>query len=182
MNSGCQSGIRIYTIGHSTRSLEDFISLLKKFDIRTLGDIRTLPGSRKFPHFDRENLEKVLPEHGIDYIWLPKLGGLRGRIKGIVSPNTGLTSLGFRNYADYMATGEFAEGVKELLGLAARSATVYMCAEAVWWRCHRCLLSDYLVAHGVEVLHILDARNLKPHKMTEGAVISSEGKVLYPPA
>jgi uncharacterized protein (DUF488 family) len=182
MNSGCQSGICIYTIGHSTRSLGDFISLLKKFIVQTLADIRTLPGSRKFPHFDRENLEKVLPEHGINYVWLPKLGGLRGRSKGFVSPNTGLDSPGFRNYADYMSGHEFADGVSELLRIAVRSTTACMCAEAVWWRCHRRLLSDYLVAQGVGVLHILDAKNPKPHKMTEGAVISTDGKVLYPPA
>jgi uncharacterized protein (DUF488 family) len=182
MNSGCQRGISIYTVGHSTRSLGDFISLLKSFGVQTIADIRTLPGSRKFPHFDRENLEKTLPEHGINYVWLPKLGGLRGRIKGFVSPNTGLDSPGFRNYADYMSGDEFAKGVTELLGIAVRSATACMCAEAFWWRCHRRLLSDYLVAHGVEVLHILDAKSPKSHKTTEGAIVTSEGKVLYPPA
>ena len=182
MNAGSESSIRLYTIGHSTRSFDDFLSLLKQFGIQTLTDIRSRPGSRKFPHFDRENLEKVLPEHGVDYVWIPKLGGLRRDGKGSVSRNTGLTSPGFRNYADHMEEAEFKEGVSELLAIAVRSPTAYMCAEALWWRCHRRLLSDYLVAHGLEVFHIVDTRSFHPHKITEGAVVSPEGNVLYPPA
>jgi uncharacterized protein (DUF488 family) len=182
MNAGSESSIRLYTIGHSTRSFEDFLSLLTLFGIQTLTDIRSRPGSRKFPHFDRENLEKVLPEHGVDYVWIPELGGLRRSDKESVSPNMGLTSPGFRNYADYMAEAEFKQGVSELLAIAVRSLTAYTCAEAVWWRCHRRLLSDYLVAHGLEVFHIVDSRSLHPHKITEGAVVSPEGNLLYPPA
>jgi len=172
--------IRLYTIGHSNRSFEDFLALLKNQDIQTVADIRSLPGSRKFPHFDRENLEKLLPDQGITYVWLPKLGGLRRKARGIDSPNLGLTSPGFRNYADYMMSGEFRDGVQELLTIASKSVTAYMCAEALYWRCHRRLLSDYLVAAGAEVLHILGARSLRPHEMTRGAVITSGRDVIYP--
>src|SRR5271169_4829789 len=98
-----EADIRIYTIGHSNRSLEDFVALLKGFEIQAVADIRSLPGSRKFPHFDRENLETILPLNGIKYLWLPKLGGLRRTRKGFDSPNMGLTSPGFRSYADYMS-------------------------------------------------------------------------------
>ena len=150
--------IRIYTIGHSNRSLEDFLALLKEFDMQALADIRSQPGSRKFPHFNLENLETVLPAHGMRYIWLPKLGGRRKTRKGFDSPNMGLTSPGFRSYADYMGEEEFRQGVVELLSVASESRTAYMCAEALYWQCHRRLLSDYLVAQGVEVLHILGSR------------------------
>ncbi len=176
-----KSHISIYTIGHSNRSWEDFIALLETFAIRTVADIRSLPGSKKFPHFDRENMEKSLSDLELKYIWLPKLGGLRRAQKGFESPNIGLTNPGFRAYADYMATPEFLEGVEELLGPASEGATAIMCAEAVFWRCHRRLLSDYLVAHGVEVCHILGPNNLAPHKMTQGAEITPSGQVIYLP-
>jgi uncharacterized protein (DUF488 family) len=154
--------------------------LLKKFDATMVADIRSLPGSKKFPHFDRENMERALPDNGLKYIWLPKLGGLRRVQKGLESPNMGLTSPGFRAYADYMATPEFHEAVEELLLLASEAITVIMCAEALYWRCHRRLLSDYLFAHRVEVLHILGLNNLIPHKLTQEAVITPEGEVIYP--
>jgi uncharacterized protein (DUF488 family) len=175
-----QSGVRLYTIGHSNRSLDEFIALLRQFGIETLADIRRLPGSRKFPHFDRENLERVLPGHGLEYIWLPQLGGLRRRRKGLDSPNMGLTSPGFRAYADYMDSDDFRAGIRQLLSVASQSTTAYMCAEALYWRCHRRLLSDYLVAHGVEVLHIMGPKKLSAHNMTEGSAVMTEGKVIYP--
>jgi len=182
MGSKTGSVIRLYTIGHSNRSFEDFLALLKNWEVQTLADIRSLPGSRKFPHFDRENLEKLLPEQGVTYVWLPKLGGLRRKAKGLDSPNSGLTSPGFRNYADYMISEEFRDGVQELLTIASKSVTAYMCAEALYWRCHRRLLSDYLVAGGAEVLHILGPKSLRSHEMTRGAAVTSTGDVIYPAA
>jgi len=181
MNDKSQNRISIYTIGHSNRSWEDFTALLEKYAIRTVADIRSLPGSKKFPHFDRENMEKSLFDLGLKYIWLPKLGGLRRGRKGFESPNIGLTNPGFRAYADYMATSEFLEGVEELLVVASESTTTIMCAEALYWRCHRRLLSDYLVAHGIEVSHIPGLNNLAPHKMTQGVEITPEGQVIYLP-
>ncbi len=171
---------RVYTIGHSNRSLEDFLALLKEFDIQALVDIRSQPGSRKFPHFNLENLETILPGHGVRYLWLPKLGGRRKARKGFDSPNMGLTTSGFRSYADYMGEEEFRKGVGELLSVASESRTAYMCAEALYWRCHRRLLSDYLVAQGVEVLHILGPKNLRSHTITEGALVTQQGNVIYP--
>ena len=179
MNDKRQNRISIYTIGHSNRSWEDFIALLEKFAIRTVADIRSLPGSKKFPHFDRENMEKSLLDLGLKYVWFPKLGGLRRARKGFESPNIGLTNPGFRAYADYMATPEFLKGVAELLMVASESATAIMCAEALYWRCHRRLLSDYLAGHGIDVSHILGINDLTPHKMTQGAIITPEGHVLY---
>jgi uncharacterized protein (DUF488 family) len=178
--TGDANALQLYTIGHSNRSLDDFLHLSATFGIQSLVDIRSLPGSRKHPHFNRENLQKVLPEHGMEYIWLKRLGGLRSRRKGFDSPNTGLTSPGFRNYADYMATDEFLQGVEELLDIAKRATAAYMCAEALFWRCHRRLLSDYLVAHGVTVLHILGPKSLQPHQLSRGATVTSEGLVMYP--
>jgi uncharacterized protein (DUF488 family) len=180
MNDHRQNQICIYTIGHSNRSWEDFVALLNKFEIGIVADIRSLPGSKKFPHFDRESMQRALPDNGLKYIWLPRLGGLRRIRKGFLSPNTGLTSPGFRAYADYMATPEFHEGLEELLLVASEVITVIMCAEALYWRCHRRLLSDYLFAHGVKVLHILGPNNLIPHKLTQQATITPQGEVIYP--
>ncbi len=170
----------LYTIGHSNRSMEEFLALLKGHDIDTLADIRSLPGSNKYPHFNSENLASVLPQNGLQYFWLSKLGGLRRSRKEFASKNTGLTSPSFRSYADYMATEEFREGVYELIEIASKSTTAYMCAEAVYWRCHRRLLSDYLVAHGLNVTHILNLKQVSPHKMTQGSLVTSEGLVIYP--
>jgi uncharacterized protein (DUF488 family) len=175
-----EAGIRIYTIGHSNRSLEEFLALLKEFDIEALVDIRSQPGSRKFPHFNMEKLQIVLSRHGVRYLWLPKLGGRRHARKGFVSPNMGLTSPGFRSYADYMTEKEFREGVDELLSVASESRTAYMCAEAVFWRCHRRLLSDYLLVHGAQVLHIFGPKTLRPHQITDGAQVTPERNVIYP--
>jgi uncharacterized protein (DUF488 family) len=172
--------LTIYTIGHSNHAFEEFISLLEAYEIFTITDIRSFPGSRKFPHFNRTNLETSLPERGAEYLWIPKLGGRRSIRKGFESPNTGLTSLGFRAYADYMATEEFRDGVNELLSAAFKSRTAYMCAEALHWRCHRRLLSDYLTAHGIEVLHIMGPKNLVTHKLSKEAVVTAERAVIYP--
>jgi uncharacterized protein (DUF488 family) len=174
-------GLTIYTVGHSTRGWDEFVDLLRGFAVQTLVDIRSLPGSRKYPHFNSEHMRVALPESGIDYVWLKALGGRRGKGLREASPNTGLRHPSFRNYADYMLTPEFAAGVDELLSLASSSRVAIMCAEAVYWRCHRRLVSDYLVAHGHTVLHIIGPGKPRPHTLTTEAVVTAERKIVYPP-
>jgi uncharacterized protein (DUF488 family) len=169
----------LFTIGHSNRSLEDFLSLLKEFDVKTLADIRRFPNSRKFPHFNREELSQWLITEGIHYAWFEPLGGLRQSVGLEKSPNMGLETLGFRNYADYMMTDEFRKAVQELIVLCEESSTAMMCAEKFYWKCHRRLLSDFLTARGVLVKHILGHGDLKIHQLTPGAVVSEEG-ITYP--
>jgi uncharacterized protein (DUF488 family) len=169
----------IYTIGHSTLSLEAFLDRLSGHGIQCLADIRRFPGSRKYPHFNREALAASLHDAGIDYVWLESLGGRRGREKSQESPNTALRNESFRNYADYMATEEFQRGIDELLKLARNKVTAYMCSEAVYWRCHRRLVSDSLLARGIVARHIMSAGKPRPHTLTPGAVIA-EGAVTYP--
>jgi uncharacterized protein (DUF488 family) len=159
----------VWTIGHSTRSLDEFIALLNSFGIQVLVDVRNFPGSRKFPHFNKEALEASLPAHSIRYVHIKGLGGRR---KGNPdSLNTGWRSLAFRAYADYMETPEFKEGVDELIGLANNYRTAYMCSEAVWWRCHRSLISDYLKVRGWRVMHITAIGKATEHPFTQPAKI-----------
>ena len=132
----------IWTIGHSTRTLEEFTALLYEYRIEAIADVRRFPGSRRYPHFASEALAKSLPAHDIAYQWIPKLGGRRKVQPG--SPNTAWRNASFQGYADYTATTEFAEGLAELLKLAARKRTAMMCAEVVWWRCHRSIVSYVL--------------------------------------
>lgn len=166
-----------YTIGHSTRSLDELIAVLKAHSVETLVDIRAFPASRRLPHFNRESLEKALPAAGIQYVWMKSLGGYRRHIRSD-SPNIGLRSASFRNYADYMLTPEFQDAAAELIKLAEQSRTAYMCAERVYFRCHRMLVSDYLVARGHPVLHIDDAGPTKPHKLTPEARLI-DGELIY---
>jgi uncharacterized protein (DUF488 family) len=166
---------RLYTIGHSTRSLEDFLGLLKREGVTHLVDVRAFPASRRYPHFNGPALEQSLAEAGIDYSHAPDLGGRRKTRKD--SRNTEWRNEGFRGYADYMETGRFANALEDLLSVAGREPTVIMCAEAVPWRCHRSLISDAAVARGVRVLHILDA-GTQEHKLTSFARID-DGRVRY---
>jgi uncharacterized protein (DUF488 family) len=167
----------IYTIGHSTRELPELISALQAHEIKTLLDIRSFPMSRRLPHFNRENLERSLPQAGIAYLWLRELGGRRGK-QTPESPNTALRNASFRNYADYMLTPAFQNGISELLRIAENGPVAIMCAERVYFHCHRMLVSDYLTAHGHEVLHIDDEKPARPHKlMTEARLIN--GQLLY---
>jgi uncharacterized protein (DUF488 family) len=169
--------VRIWTIGHSTRSIEDFISLLKKNEIKLLADVRSLPGSKRYPQFNKDGLEKSLNAHGIRYEHFPELGGRRK--PNADSPNTAWRNASFRGYADYMETEKFHKGVERLLGLAAKAGpAAMMCAEAVWWRCHRSLISDYLKACDIEVMHILDANKIEPHPFTSAARIVN-GELSY---
>ncbi|MGB8889101.1 MAG: DUF488 domain-containing protein [Candidatus Korobacteraceae bacterium] len=226
----------IYTIGHSTRTLDELIAALQTHGIRTLVDIRAFPMSRRLPHFNRESLELELPKRGIAYVWMKELGGRRKKILDD-SPNTGLRNDAFRNYADYMLTAEFAEGIERLLQIAEQEAgpsataakggpptlgmtkeegrpptlgmtneegrpralgmtmepsgstaikslqepgnVAIMCAERMYFQCHRMLVSDYLTAHGHTVLHIEDEkRPLRPHKLMAEAHLV-DGQLLY---
>jgi uncharacterized protein (DUF488 family) len=168
----------IYTIGHSTRTLDELVAALKGHEITTLVDIRSFPMSRRLPHFNRERLEQELPKHSIAYVWLKELGGRRKRLCDD-SPNTALRNESFRNYADYMMTDEFASAIDRLLEIADREKTAIMCAERVYFQCHRMLVSDYLVAHGHTVLHIDDEkRPMRPHKLMAEARLL-EGKLVY---
>lgn len=170
----------IYTIGHSTRTFDELVAALRGHDIGTLVDIRAFPMSRRMPHFNRETLAVELPKHGIAYVWLKELGGRRKKILK-QSPNTALRNESFRNYADYMMTFEFAAGIASLLSIAEESKgkTAIMCAERMYFQCHRMLVSDYLTAQGHTVLHIDDEkRPLRLHTlMAEARVV--DGKLLY---
>lgn len=167
----------LYTIGHSTRTLEDLIETLQAHSIQTLVDIRSFPMSGRLPHFNRESLEKALPEVGIRYVWMKELGGRRKKSLA-ESPNVALRNVSFRNYADYMLTPEFEQSIAKLIRLSQQSRTAYMCAERVYFRCHRMLVSDWLVAHGHEVLHIDNVEPAKPHGLLAEAR-KVDGKVIY---
>ena len=170
------------TIGHSTRGVEELVSLLREGGADLVADVRTVPRSRTNPQFNADTLPGRLAEDGILYRHLPKLGGLRGHRKDAPSPNGLWRNASFRNYADYAMTGPFAEGLAELRALAARHSCAIMCAEVLWWRCHRRIIADYLLAGGEPVLHILGPRHIEPATMTRGALPQADGTLLYPPA
>jgi uncharacterized protein (DUF488 family) len=167
----------VYTVGHSTRSLAELVETLQAHGIETLVDIRAFPMSRRLPHFNRESLEKSLRAAGIRYVWMKALGGYRKKSRED-SPNVALRNESFRNYADYMLTPEFESAMAELISLAESSRTAYMCAERVYFRCHRMLVSDWLVAHGHEVMHIDGTGPVKPHRLTAEARML-EGELIY---
>jgi uncharacterized protein (DUF488 family) len=170
---------QILTIGHSTHELEAFLDLLRGRGVQALADVRRYPSSRRMPWFGAAPLAAGLDAADIQYVHLPSLGGRRDPVPG--SPNGGWRVGQFQGYADHMASDEFAAGVRELEAVARERRTAVMCAEAQWWRCHRRLLSDALLARGWEVVH-LDARGgVEPHSLTEFAVLDGE-RVTYPPA
>ena len=166
----------IYTIGHSTHSADAFLALLRMHGVTQLADVRTMPMSRRYPHFNRDSLEKFLAASGIRYRHLGGLGGLRKPKRD--STNTAWKHPSFRGYADYMETEAFERAFRELVVFASAGPTAVMCAEAVWWRCHRQLLADALLVQGVPVWHIVGA-GAKPHEMSAFARIR-DGKVIYP--
>jgi uncharacterized protein (DUF488 family) len=187
--------MRIWTIGHSTRTIDDFISLLKANGIKLLADVRAFPGSKRYPQFNKDALAESLNAHGIRYEHFPELGGKRKSKPD--SRNTAWRNASFRGYADYMETEQFQKGIERLLDVARNDGlggpesvrgwealtpcpTAIMCAEAVWWRCHRSLIADYLKARGVEVLHILGANKVEPHPYTSAARIVN-GELSYRP-
>ncbi len=167
----------LYTIGHSTRTFDELVSALKAHGITTLVDIRAFPMSRRLPHFNRESLERSLAEQGIRYVWMKALGGYRKATRKD-SPHTALRNPSFRNYADYTLTPEFEHAAAELIQMADASPTAYMCAERVYFRCHRMIVSDWLVAHGHQVRHIDAEGPTRPHKISADAR-TIEGQLIY---
>jgi uncharacterized protein (DUF488 family) len=171
----------IWTIGHSTRSADEFLELLRTNTIEGLADIRTIPKSRRHPHFGSDALAARLKEDGIAYRHFAALGGLRKPRTD--SPNGAWRNESFRGYADHMMTPGFTAGIDELLDFGAHRHVAVMCAEAVWWQCHRMLLSDALVARGVDVHHIMSLRgksSVQPHRLTPFAKIREDRQVWYP--
>jgi uncharacterized protein (DUF488 family) len=173
----------IFTIGHSTRPIGEFLILLQQVSVNLLVDVRSIPRSRTNPQFNAEALPETLGSAGISYRHLPALGGLRHRKKG-TSPslNTYWHVAAFRNYADYAATDTFRTGLNELQALARDNCCAIMCAEAVWWRCHRRIIADYLLAQGVPVMHIMGLNKIDPAKLTPGARVLPKGTLVYPAA
>lgn len=166
----------VFTIGHSTRSIDEFISLIKQNDIAILVDVRNHPGSKRYPHFNKEVLERSLAEQDIKYIHLKDLGGRRK--PAAESVNTRWRHSAFRGYADHMQTKEFKIAIQQLEAIAQERPTAYMCSEAVWWSCHRSLISDYLKVNGWKVLHIMDERKITEHPYTSAARIA-DGQLRY---
>ncbi len=167
----------LWTIGHSTRSSEEFLALLTAQESSRLVDVRRFPGSRRYPHFHSDALAESLTDAGIEYRHLPTLGGRRTARRD--SPNDGWKNAGFRGYADYMETEEFQAALRELITLASGSRTVIMCAEAVPWRCHRSLVADALVTRGWEIVHIMGPGQVHHHRLTAFAVLQGE-RLRYP--
>ena len=168
----------IWTIGHSTRSFEEFEGILRSFNIELVADVRNYPGSQKFPQFNKEALEINLPQTNIQYVHLKDLGGRRKAKPD--SKNSGWRHAAFRGYADYMETDAFMEAVRELLAHAVKQRTAYMCSEAVWWRCHRSMISDYLKVQDWKVMHIMGAGKANEHPYTAPARIVN-GELNYEP-
>jgi uncharacterized protein (DUF488 family) len=170
-------GSQIFTIGHSTHPAEQFVALLMANDVRQLADVRTIPKSRRHPQYNADALGAFLQGCGITYRHFPGLGGLRKPRRDSI--NTAWHHAGFRGYADYMQTREFARAIEDLLGFASSGRTSVMCAEAMWWRCHRRLLSDALLVRGVPVHHIFPTAEAKPHDMSEFAKVDGDA-LTYP--
>lgn len=168
---------RILTIGHSTRTLDELVQLLQANRVNLVADVRTVPASRRMPHFARASLERELPHHRIDYVHLPELGGLRKPNRDSI--NTGWRNASFRGYADHMRSEEFRRGLDRLESLAGAHTVAVMCAEAVPWRCHRSLLADALTVQGVEVSHITGPSRPAPHSVTPFARVEN-GRITYP--
>ena len=168
----------IFTIGHSTRTAEELIGLLKRNGVDLLVDVRTIPRSRTNPQFNRDVFPAALESAGIGYLHMKALGGLRGKAKE-GSRNTAWRNDSFRNYADYAASPAFREGLNQLKRLADERTVAVMCAEAVWWRCHRRIIADYLLADGLDVRHILSESPPEPARLTPGAKLEADGSLLY---
>jgi uncharacterized protein (DUF488 family) len=168
--------VKIWTVGHSTRDGEELGQILKSHEIEVLIDVRTFPGSRRYPQFNKAELAGSLSKIRIDYKHEPRLGGRRTPRPD--SHNTAWRNAQFRGYADHMETEEFQNGVRELLELSANARVAVMCAEAVWWRCHRSLIADYLKAEGHEVIHIIDEVKTEEHPFTSAARVM-DGRLSY---
>lgn len=168
----------VWSIGHSTHKLDEFVALLEGAGVETVADVRTVPRSRRHPHFASEALARELPARGIAYEHLSRLGGWRRTQRD--SPNGGWRNESFRGYADYTATPDFRAGLGELLELAEDSRTAMMCSEGLWWRCHRRLVADQLVVRGIRVIHIAPDGKTTEHELTPFATVA-DGDLTYPP-
>ncbi len=170
-----------FTIGHSNRSLAGFIALLSEAGIGLLADIRRIPGSRANPQFNEDTLPEALETAGISYERIAELGGRRARVRTVPPDINGFwTNQSFHNYADYALSPEFRAGLERLLEQGARERCAIMCSEAVWWRCHRRIVADHLIARGAEVFHIMGRHRMEPARLTEGAVVVAGRPVVYP--
>lgn len=173
----------VFTIGHSTREADAFVGMLRAHGVQRLVDVRRFPGSRRYPWFNRENLEETLRGAGIDYTQVPEFGGRRGGSDAEPeggSPNTAWRNASFRAYADHAGSDAFQAALQVLIDAAGRERVALMCAEAVPWRCHRQLIADALVARGVEVLHIMGEDRADPHTLRSEARVLEDGRVIYP--
>jgi uncharacterized protein (DUF488 family) len=170
----------VWTVGHSTHPFERFVALLVTHEIAQVTDVRSVPRSRRHPHFDTDALARSLPERGLAYVHLPRLGGWRHARAD--SPNGGWRNLSFRGYADYAMCEEFAAGLAQLREIAAAGRTAVMCSEALWWRCHRRLIADRLLVAGDTVHHIGSGGQLAAHRLTSFATVEPDGQLTYPTA
>ncbi|CAN5782573.1 DUF488 domain-containing protein [soil metagenome] len=170
----------VWTIGHSTLDLDALRGLLERHGVRQLADVRRYPASRRHPQFHRETLAEYLAARGVAYRWFEDLGGRRGALPPESSPNLGIRNTGFRGYADYMSTAVFREAMRSLIEWAGEAQTAVLCAETLWWRCHRRMIADLLVSRGGRVLHIFGDGSAEPHRLWDLARPSGQGLV-YPP-
>ncbi|AFQ49926.1 DUF488 family protein [Burkholderia cepacia] len=170
-----------YTIGHSNRTLDEFVEMLDAVDIALLADIRKMTRSRTNPQFNEATLPAALAAVDITYEHIAELGGLRGKSRGVPDEvNDFWTNRSFHRYADYALSPEFRAGLDQLIVQGHRQRCAIMCSEAVWWRCHRRIVSDYLIARGETVLHIMGKNRVEPARLTAGAVIRADGTIVYP--
>jgi uncharacterized protein (DUF488 family) len=169
--------LQIFTIGHSTHPIERFLELLGQHEIALVADVRSFPSSRRWPQFNQEAFSDSLLRAGVEYRWMKRLGGRR-HSKREDSPHIAWTHPAFRSYADYTESAEFAEGLEELMEVAARVRTAYMCSEGLWWRCHRRIISDHLITRGWHVDHIMPDGKLRPHEIAPFARIV-DGRIIY---
>lgn len=172
----------VYTVGHSTRTIEEFFELLTAYDVDCLVDVRAFPASRKYPQFNKAQLKKSLKLAGRKYVHLAELGGRRGRSNVPEHVNAFWRNQSFHHYADYALTSEFAGGISTLVDLCRNQVCALMCAEAVWWRCHRRIVTDYLLHHQFQVCHILSLRQAQPASMTPAAEAVGKNELVYPDA
>jgi uncharacterized protein (DUF488 family) len=171
------TAMRVWTVGHSTHSIDAFVALLVADEIAQVADIRTVPKSRRHPHFHTDALARSLPERGLAYVHLPRLGGWRHA--DTESPNRAWRNLSFRGYADYAMGDEFADGLAQLRQLSDARRTAMMCSEALWWRCHRRLIADRLVVAGDTVCHISSTGRTSAHQLTPFATVAPDGQITY---
>ncbi len=170
-----------HTIGHSTRTLDEFVALLRIAKVDLVADIRTVPKSRTNPQYDKSTLPSSLMEFQVAYEHIAELGGLRGKARSTPPERNGFwENQRFHNYADYALSETFRAGFERLLALGRQHRCVVMCSEAVWWRCHRRIVADHLIAHGERVFHLMGRDKIEPARLTEGARIEASGAVIYP--